>query len=61
MSNPVRAWHTSSYTGGNDPNCVEVAEGAMTAVRDTQNRELGHLEFSSAEWASLVDTLKSHS
>ncbi|MDE3724742.1 DUF397 domain-containing protein [Nocardiopsis sp. N85] len=61
MGEPTRRWHKSSYSGGSNNNCVEIAEGATTAVRDTQNRQLGHLEFSSAEWASLVDTLKSHS
>jgi hypothetical protein len=37
---------------------VEVAEGVTTAVRDTQNRELGHLAFGAAEWTALVDSLK---
>ncbi|MDE3724741.1 DUF397 domain-containing protein [Nocardiopsis sp. N85] len=58
MSNPVRDWHKSSFSGANSPNCVEVAEGAMTAVRDTQNRELGHLEFVAGEWNALVGTFK---
>lgn len=52
-------WHTSTYSAG-DTNCVEAAEGAVTAVRDTQNREQGHLSFAAAEWAALVDTLKDH-
>jgi hypothetical protein len=51
------AWHKSSYSRG-DTNCVEVAEGVTTAVRDTQNRELGHLAFGAAEWTALVDSLK---
>ena len=58
MSEPIRHWHKSSFSGPNDPNCVEVAEGATTAVRDTQNRELGHLAFPAGEWASLVDSLR---
>lgn len=45
----------SSYSGRGD-NCVEVADlpdGA--AVRDTQNRGLGHLTFGdSYEWQALL-------
>ncbi|USY19743.1 DUF397 domain-containing protein [Nocardiopsis exhalans] len=40
-------------------NCVEVADlpdGA--AVRDTQNREAGHLSFVSQEWAALLSTVR---
>lgn len=37
-------WHKSSYSGGGGGNCVEVADlFGETAVRDTRNRELGHL------------------
>lgn len=54
------SWHKSSYSGGSTGNCVEVAEGVATAVRDTQNRELGHLAFGAAEWTALVDSLKQH-
>ncbi|MFV2196982.1 DUF397 domain-containing protein [Nocardiopsis sp. LOL_012] len=50
-------WHKSSYSH-NGADCVEVAEGVATAVRDTQNRELGHLEFAAGEWSALVDSLK---
>ena len=48
-------FHKSSYSGSTTQNCVEVAEyfeGA--AVRDTQNREQGHLSFPSAEWHALL-------
>lgn len=55
-----RLFHKSSYSGGSNNNCVEVAEGATTAVRDTQHRELGQLDFASGEWTALVDSLKSH-
>lgn len=50
------AWHKASYSStGND--CVEVSEGAVTGVRDTQHRELGHLDFVASEWASLLKAL----
>ncbi|GHD24952.1 hypothetical protein GCM10007147_21690 [Nocardiopsis kunsanensis] len=48
-------FHKSSYSGSTTQNCVEVAEHAIgAAVRDTQNREAGHLEFPRAEWAALL-------
>ncbi|WP_116245737.1 DUF397 domain-containing protein [Nocardiopsis sp. FIRDI 009] len=53
----MNSWHKSSYSM-REQSCVEVAEGAVTVMRDTQNRELGHLAFSASEWTSLVDTLK---
>ena len=38
-------------------NCVEVADlPEGSAVRDSQNREAGHLTFGSAEWAALLST-----
>ncbi|NYH51885.1 hypothetical protein HNR06_001474 [Nocardiopsis arvandica] len=47
-------WHKSSYSH-NGANCVEAREHASGAdVRDTQNREAGHLTFDRAEWAALV-------
>ncbi|WDZ88468.1 DUF397 domain-containing protein [Nocardiopsis sp. HUAS JQ3] len=53
-----RDFHKSSYStsGGN---CVEVSEGRDTLVRDTQNRELGHLSFDHREWTSLLSLLAS--
>jgi hypothetical protein len=37
-------WHKSTYSGASG-SCVEVAEGQTALVRDTQNRELGHLAY----------------
>ncbi|MGW9350587.1 DUF397 domain-containing protein [Nocardiopsis flavescens] len=51
-----RVWHKSSYSAGGG-NCVEVAEGETTLVRDTRNRELGHLAFAPQVWAALLRTL----
>lgn len=48
-------WHKSSYSGGNNE-CVEAREHQAGAdVRDTQNRELGHLTFNRAEWNAFVE------
>lgn len=51
-------WHKSSYSTGSE-NCVEVAEGMSVLLRDTQNRDLGHLEFATPEWTALLNTLTS--
>ncbi|MFE9246430.1 DUF397 domain-containing protein [Nocardiopsis sp. NPDC006938] len=49
----------SSYSSGRQENCVEVAgTPAGAAVRDTQNRELGHLVYPSSEWAALLNTTR---
>ncbi len=49
-------WHKSSYSGGNNE-CIEAREHQAGAdVRDTQNRELGHLTFTRAEWSAFVET-----
>lgn len=55
-------WHKSSYSGNHGGNCVEVAEmpGAVY-VRDTQNRDLGHVGFTAAEWAAFLGDVKTES
>lgn len=57
--NTTSEWHKSSYSA-NGGNCVEVREGITGAdVRDTQNREAGHLSFMSDEWSVLLGGLRS--
>ena len=57
MHSPIALnFRKSSYSGRGD-NCVEVADFSRgAAVRDTQNRDSGHLAFGSAEWAALLAT-----
>ncbi|QKW31743.1 DUF397 domain-containing protein [Nocardiopsis sp. MT53] len=52
-------WHKSSYSSGQG-SCVEVAEGQSVLVRDTQNRPLGHLDYSAEAWASFLQGVKLH-
>ena len=48
----------SSYSGTGN-NCVEVADvPGASAVRDTQNRDAGHLLFPDAERAALLSTTR---
>ncbi|MEU3229390.1 DUF397 domain-containing protein [Nocardiopsis alba] len=55
----MSTWHKSSHSGGDGGDCVEVREHSNGAdVRDTQNRELGHLGFEAKEWSALLNTLK---
>jgi hypothetical protein len=49
-------WHKSSYSP-NGGNCVEVAEGPTTHVRDTVNRDAGHLSVPGGEWVALLATV----
>lgn len=58
MERIEKPWHTSSYSGANS-DCVEVAEGPVTGVRDTQSREAGHLAVPSTEWSALLGALRS--
>ena len=52
-------WHKSSYSDGGS-NCVEVRESADTVdVRDTQNRDAGHLSFPGAEWDAFLADVRS--
>ncbi|MEV6820602.1 DUF397 domain-containing protein [Nocardiopsis dassonvillei] len=50
-------WHKSSYSSGSG-SCVEVSEGSETLVRDTQNRELGHLSAEASEWTALLAAVR---
>ncbi|TDQ53149.1 DUF397 domain-containing protein [Actinorugispora endophytica] len=52
-------WHKSTYSGGNTNACVEVAGlPGSVLVRDTQNRELGHLGFAAAAWSAFLADVK---
>ena len=60
MHSSILNFRKSSYSGSGD-NCVEVADlpTAGAAVRDTQNRELGHLTFAeSGEWQALLAVVR---
>lgn len=50
------SFRKSSYSGSSG-NCVEIADTpGFSAVRDTQNRDLGTLTFGSAEWRAFLST-----
>lgn len=51
----ITAWRKSTYSTSPDQNCVEVGLAPdIVGVRDTKNREQGHLAVSRTAWASFV-------
>lgn len=53
-------WRKSSYSNGTGGDCVEAcASNEGASVRDTQNREAGHLSVSGAEWTALLGAVAS--
>ncbi|GAA4898951.1 DUF397 domain-containing protein [Streptomonospora salina] len=61
MSVNPDTWRKSSYSNSKGGDCVEVADTADNgaAVRDTKDRDGGHLELPSAEWAAFMRAVKS--
>jgi hypothetical protein len=55
-------WHTSSYSGGNGGQCVEVARNlpGVVVVRDSKARQEGTLIVSRAVWAGFIARLKEY-
>ena len=55
-------WHTSSYSGGNGGQCVEVARNlpGVVVVRDSKARQEGALIVSPAAWAGFIGRLKEY-
>ena len=53
-------WRTSSYSGANGGNCVEVASPrGVVAVRDTKQDRTGPvLQFTPAAWREFADQMK---
>ncbi|MEU3229207.1 DUF397 domain-containing protein [Nocardiopsis alba] len=56
MTNEQCTWHKSTYSA-NGANCVEVAEGPTTGVRDTQNLAQAELNLPAHEWNALLSVL----
>jgi len=56
----ITAWRKSSYSGGAQQDCVEVGVAPGTVgVRDTKDRERGHLEVSRTTWSAFVRHVRS--
>ncbi|MEU3015869.1 DUF397 domain-containing protein [Nocardiopsis sp. NPDC007018] len=49
----------SSYSATSNANCVEVADLTHgSAVRDSQNRDLGTLGFAGPEWSAVLGAIR---
>ena len=57
MSKREPTWHKSSYSAQSG-SCVEVAEGDVVRVRDTQHRHLGHIDLPPLAWAAFLREVK---
>ena len=54
-------WRTSSYSGSNGGNCIEVAAtGRAVAVRDSKNPGGPKLAVTAATWTAFTSQLKAH-
>ncbi|MFF2011256.1 DUF397 domain-containing protein [Streptomyces sp. NPDC058195] len=52
-------WHKSSYSGGANGECLEVAVGhASVPVRDSKNLAAPTLDFSTGSWSAFVAAVK---
>ncbi|QHC29580.1 DUF397 domain-containing protein [Streptomyces sp. HF10] len=55
----LTGWFKSSYSGGTNDNCVEIASGHPTVpVRDSKNSSGPALVFSVGSWAAFVGAVK---
>lgn len=59
MTSDSTRWRTSSYSGSQGGNCVEVAgRDSRVLVRDTKNRTGALLRFSPETWRHFADRVK---
>lgn len=60
MTSDNTRWRTSSYSGSQGGNCIEVADhDSRVLVRDTKNRAGGMLRFSPQAWRRFLGQVKS--
>ncbi|MFD4033674.1 DUF397 domain-containing protein [Streptomyces sp. NPDC058637] len=56
---PDAGWFRSSYSGGNETECVETAFTPFgTSVRDSKRPHDDRLQVGSAAWVAFVDSLR---
>jgi hypothetical protein len=56
----VLCWFTSSFSGGNGANCVEVAfrPDGEVAVRDTKDRSRPAHRYSPDDWTAFLSAVR---
>lgn len=50
----MKTWFTSSYSGANGGECVEVCFDEHVGVRDSKDRAAGQLAVSAPAWDALL-------
>ncbi|MCK1798398.1 DUF397 domain-containing protein [Streptomyces sp. XM4193] len=56
---PDTEWRKSSYSGSENGDCVEVAQGSSAvSVRDSKNPRGGAVVFCATPWAAFLEGLK---
>lgn len=63
MTDKELAWFKSSYSGGENNECVEVAfdsDDGVTFVRDSKEPEGGLIAVSPRGWAALLAAVQEH-
>ncbi|MFD4760439.1 DUF397 domain-containing protein [Streptomyces sp. NPDC058439] len=56
---PESAWFKSSYSGGNETECVETAFTAVGAsVRDSKRPSEGQFRVRSAAWKDFISSVR---
>jgi len=53
------SWRTSSYSGSNGGQCIEVAVPGRVLVRDSKNPDGARLGFSAQAWRKFAARIKS--
>ncbi len=51
-------WRTSSYSGSNGGECIEVATAGAVLVRDTADRGGPVLTFTAEAWRAFTATIR---
>ncbi|MDV6011007.1 DUF397 domain-containing protein [Haloechinothrix sp. LS1_15] len=57
-------WITSSYSSGNGGNCVEISLSRVNravGVRDSKDRDGGHLTVPASAWSAFLHGVAAHS
>ncbi len=60
MTSDITGWRTSSYSGGQGGNCVQVAaHGGLILVRDTKDHGHGPVHrFPAARWRAFLTAVR---
>ncbi|MFF7249076.1 DUF397 domain-containing protein [Embleya sp. NPDC008237] len=56
----VTTWRKSSYSNGDQGNCVEVRDDlpGLVPIRDSKDPSIGHLTIGAASWTALTNALR---